>query len=206
MKKTKGNLLFILVVLVLLFFNIKQFRKIASIKENFAIANYDLKITKDKHNREVAVSSVLQLERKKINKIAAFYKSKYDLEKIKPGKVTYLQHTKIQTKFDTIIKTQVSYTDTMPIYTITDSSKWHYIKVVAMVDSSNVYWAVNNEFISTHTNTSTFWNAPKYEIITTNLNPNTQTTERHTYKFKPKKANRLLWFGAGFLLNALIIK
>ena len=192
-----------LVCLVLLFLLVNQHRTINSLKQHFAIVNDSLTIVKDKHNREVATSKILQLEKKDLKKIAADYKSKFELEKIKPGKVVYIQTTSTQTKKDSIIKTIVTYKDSLPTYTVTDSSQWHYIHVVANADSSHVYWHVNNQFVSMHTQTQPFWKTPEYIVTTTNLNPNTTTTEQHTYKLKPKKSNRLLWFGAGFILSLI---
>jgi hypothetical protein len=189
---------------VLLFLLFKQNKKINALKSEFSNANNSLTIVKDKLNREVATSKILQLEKNDMKKLAEIYKSKFDLEKMKPGKIKYIQSSSVQTIHDTTIVSTVSYLDSLPTYSIQDSSQWHYIKVLAKADSSKIFWLVNNQFITTHSNIAPFWKSPEYHIQTINLNPHTQTKEQLTYQIKPKKANRLIWFGCGLLISLII--
>lgn len=193
-----------LVCLVLLFLLVQQNRKLNALKNHFAIVNDSLTVVKDKHNREVATAKILQLEKKDLKKMAELYKSKFELEKIKPGKVVYISNTKTQTQHDTTIKTIVAYKDSLPIYTISDSSDWHTLNITAAADSSFISFSVSNQYITTHTKTTPFWKSPEYEITTINLNPHTTTKEQSTHKLKPKKANRLIWLVVGGLITFII--
>ena len=200
----KTNIVISLVCLLLLALLVNQNRTIKRLQNNFTNANNHLTIVKDKYNREVATSNILQLEKKELAETVLIYKSKYQLELTKPSKISYISNTVTETIHDTVIQTKVSYIDSLPIYTITDSSQWHYINVIASADSSKLYWKITNQYISTHYNSSPFWKAPQYKIQTINLNPHTRTKEQHSYTIKPKRANRLIWFGCGLLTSFIL--
>jgi hypothetical protein len=202
----KINTIISIVCVALLLLLVQTNRQLSAVKQQLTFVNDSLTSVKDKYNREVATSKILQMEKKDLVDIAKIYKSKYDLEKMKPAKIVYLQSSKIETKHDTIIKTSIEYTDSMPTYIVQDSSQWHTIRITAKADSSHIYWSVNNKYITTHYNSAPFWKAPQYHIQTINLNPHTQTKEQLSYQLKPNKANRLLWFGAGLLTSYIITR
>lgn len=176
-----------------------------ALNEELRYKNNEIKTWIDKHNRQTTEISTLELYSEDLKLMAIHFKNKYDIEKLKPGKVTSIAGETIHTTDTIKIETDSAYiVNGNPVYIINDSTQWHNFNIIASKDSTIINYTISNSFVSWHQNDSKWYQRDRIKFYSINLNPNTRTTDKIEYQAKSNRKYSLIYLIVGLTAGLLI--
>jgi hypothetical protein len=208
-KDSKPYYLFILLLSVGWFFTWLNYQvKLSTMESMYLHAENNNATFLDKYERETFNTKLLEETNSSLKHLAMDYKQRYEIEKIKPGKVVRIGSNVIKTT-DTLylpIDSIKYITSKLPTYYLHDSTPWHTFNLVIGSDTGSINYTITNKFVTWDQKISSWYQADQYQVNVINLNPKTRSIEKIEYQVKAKRKYRGAIFVAGILSGYFLLK